>query len=315
MPKKITFWFIVFVFAVFILFRFTSGSVWDGSGKISLVIISNPLLLVTFDKPEETASVISIPSNTFINVPYGYGSYKISSIYPLGELEPKRGGGRLLASTIESVFGVPVDGFIGGKKGVFENIIINNKEDYLSVKMSLFSLKNLFNPFAVAGFVKSNINTNLSSYDILRLWLEFRNIRFDKVSVYNLSHLDILSDEKLPDLSQVKIIDPDKLDKVLEGVFEDSKVREENLSIVVTNTSGVLGIAASCGRIIANMGAKLVATQTGDTANERCIIKGDAHSLKSYTATRLRRIWGCKEGKGSAGQGDLTVTIGRDFNK
>ena len=97
---------------------------WDGNSRVTLLVMgmdyrdwedgtdiprTDSMILVSIDPLSMTAGMLSIPRDTWINVP-GMGYNKINTAYRWGEVYQLPGGGPGLAmQTVEQFLGVPVD--------------------------------------------------------------------------------------------------------------------------------------------------------------------------------------------------------------
>lgn len=96
---------------------------WDGVSRVNVLIMgldyrdwasgdiphSDTMILFTLDPVNNTAGIISIPRDLWVNVP-GFGYNKINTAFYLGELYNLPGGGAALAAqTVEEFLGVPID--------------------------------------------------------------------------------------------------------------------------------------------------------------------------------------------------------------
>ena len=96
---------------------------WDGVSRVNVLVMgldyrdwsagdiphSDTMILLTLDPINNTAGIISIPRDLWVNIP-GYDYYKINTAFYLGELNNLPGGGAGLAvKTVEEFLGVPID--------------------------------------------------------------------------------------------------------------------------------------------------------------------------------------------------------------
>jgi LCP family protein required for cell wall assembly len=97
---------------------------WDGANRVSLLIMgldyrdwlagdgpprTDTMILFTVDPVNQTAGMISIPRDLWVNIP-GFDYGRINTAYMLGEGNKLPGGGpQLAADTVEALLGVPVD--------------------------------------------------------------------------------------------------------------------------------------------------------------------------------------------------------------
>lgn len=71
---------------------------------------TDSMLLVSIDYDAHTASMVSIPRDSFVVIP-GYGSDRVNAAYTYGELQQRGTGAQLARRTVASVLDVPVDRF------------------------------------------------------------------------------------------------------------------------------------------------------------------------------------------------------------
>ena len=96
---------------------------WDGANRVSLLVMgldyrdweagdpprSDTMLLFTLDPLTNTAGILSIPRDMWVNIP-GYDYAKINTAYFLGEVNRLPGGGPGLAvETVKQFLGVPIN--------------------------------------------------------------------------------------------------------------------------------------------------------------------------------------------------------------
>lgn len=96
---------------------------WDGVSRVNILVMgldyrdwaagdlphSDTMILFTLDPINNSAGILSIPRDLWVNVP-GFGYNKINTAFYLGELYNLPGGGAALATqTVEQFIGVPID--------------------------------------------------------------------------------------------------------------------------------------------------------------------------------------------------------------
>lgn len=261
----------VLVFAIIILvagsiagfYGVLKKSIWDGETQITLAVASRPVSVVSFSPLGPSLVFLTFPPDAYVEVVHGYGNYLVESIYPLGELEGKGRGGDLLARSLQENLGVPLDGYL-------------TTDNLKEIKALLES------------------KTNLSRWDLWRLWWEARNVREDRVKLVKLD----------------KPLDPERLERIIGQYFVDEKIRREALAIAVLNATGQPGLATKEARIIKNLGGRIVGL--GDIENEKCQIASLQKYKNSHTVKRLVKIFGCPwSGENLFGQrADLVLILG-----
>ncbi len=116
---------------------------WDGSSRVTVLVMgldysdwrkqtegwtdasrTDSMILLTVDPLSKTAGMMSIPRDLWVNIPDGYGYYKINQAYYFGELNKRPGGGPGLAiDTVEKFIGVPIDYYAQIDFAAFEKFI------------------------------------------------------------------------------------------------------------------------------------------------------------------------------------------------
>lgn len=323
--KRLSFWhicaltiigaifFSVFIFSV----KAILAGIWDAKSRFTVVINSDPLLLFSVEPNTNQATLLIIPPNTILDVPYGYNTYPAYSVFNLGDLDAKKGGGKLLSKSIENTFGVMVDSFIAAR--------IDTKLSFPSQSDELFKLKKDY--FSVYGIPKIFLNffnadkklvKNISFIDAVRVWVSVRNLRNDRVSIIFLDKSNVLTDEKLPDGSLVKILNKELFDQSIALNFQDREVRLQNLSIEVVNATDKEKIAGQFSRVLQNLGANVVVKSTAPTnGNFNCQVHVTSKELLSSIITkRLEKYFQCITLKTvEKGVSDIKVVLGKEFIK
>ncbi len=96
---------------------------WDGNSRVNLLVLggdfiagrsdreyghTDSMTVLTIDPASKTAGMLTIPRDTWVNVP-GYGYYTINSAFFLGEKDKLPGGGAALAvETAENFLGIKI---------------------------------------------------------------------------------------------------------------------------------------------------------------------------------------------------------------
>jgi len=224
---KVILWIFFLLSLSFLIKTILQKNIWNGTNRVSLVLESwtakdpNDIRLAVFsyDPKLNQALYLIIPENTMLDVPFGYETFQASSVYKLGELDRKRGGGRLLDKSIENTFGIVLDGFYVFDVSAYSKLPQTNTE-VIELKKKYFSLRGLFTSL-INLFNNQSIDTNLSFMDKLHLWNTLRRLRLDQIAVYDPDKMGLLADTKLPDNTTVKIVDKDLYDAFFDEYFYD----------------------------------------------------------------------------------------------
>lgn len=283
------------------IFRAVSGAVWDGSSRVNLVLITDPIGVVSFDPQEKTLTLVLIPSQTYVEVPHGFSFYRFGAVYDLGELDKR--GGTLLMETAQEFLGAPMGGYI--------KVQSTKDEDIKNTVRQTLGMA------SVVPVLRGNpaVKTNLTAYDLFRLWWSTRQVRSDKIKALNLDDLGVLENIGLPDGTAIKQADPTALDGKVGKFFAEDKILEENLKIEVLNSTQQVGIGNRVARLIQNMGGEVVNVGSIEAEISQCQIKFNSKVSNDFTLTRLARIFNCQksETKDRENRSDLTVILGREY--
>ena len=100
---------------------------WDGASRVTLLVMgldyrdwvagqgaprTDTMILLSLDPVNRTASMLSIPRDLWVNIPWGQDSYqRINTAYQIGIAYeyPYGGGPGLAMKTVEELLGVPID--------------------------------------------------------------------------------------------------------------------------------------------------------------------------------------------------------------
>jgi hypothetical protein len=285
---------ILFLGSIWRLWAVFKHSQWDGRHRLNLLLQVRPISLVSFDPDSQTINFLVIPDGTFIEAADGYGPYRVEKIYALGELEGR--GRELLAKSLEVYFGLPVDGWLVADK--------NWTED---------EARNLIT-FLIKEALLQKEKSNLSFWDLGRLWLMANRTRGHKIEVINLAETTVAEGFTLPDGSQAKKVDEQRVSRIINRLFADEIIRQENLAIGVMNASGQTGLGAQAEKLITNVGGRLV--EVGDWPEEMsgCWLRTTSSAKGSYTSQKLAKIFHCqiKPELGGGERWDLQMILGKE---
>ncbi len=279
------------------------GGVWDGTRRLNIIVNTNPLYLLSFENQDRELTVVTIPLESYLPVTSGYGDYKAGSIFTLGNLDKKIGGGLLLSGTISNTFGLPIDGYIdlNGKKLAFSQIFTPQK--LWEINTDKFTRR-------------KGINTDLDPSTLNRFLVAVMNLRTDQIKIYNLDELSVTERYLLPDKTEIRKIDTNKLDKLMEDKFREYEIVEENVSVAIYNAGTKSGVAYGVARIISNIGGKVVVVGNADEKiKDECQIGGMPKDSATYK--RLKYIFDCVEAEMPPTKkvSDIFLYIGEGYNR
>ena len=272
---------LIFVFLGIKGFLLYKESKFDKFDRFNIVLAASPLTLVSVDSAGKTITEIVFPKDLYIpELAFGYGGYKSSSIYNVGELD-KRGGETVMA-TVSDYLGIPADDYI------YTSSV--NIRDILTAKSSL----NLF--------------------DRIRFALIFFQTRSDKIKVIDLAKYSeplVLSDG-----STALSLDKEILDERLRDNFAESRIRQENFRLEIFNSTKIVGLANRAGRVLTNIGVNVVSVNSSEISEEACRIKATDKIKNSITVRRVADIFSCQiEDLTEGGRAEIEMIIGKSYAK
>ena len=308
----------ILLFVIVFSIKTILAGIWDGKSRFTIVVNSSPLVLFSIEPNTNQATLLIIPPNTILDVPYSYNTYPAYSVFALGDLDAQKGGGKLLSKSIENTFGVMVDGFIAARRNDTKFTLSSQSDELFKLKKDYFAIHGFPNLFLKFLKLDKKIVRNISLIDAMRVWLSLRNLRNDRIAIIFLDRDNTLTDEKLPDGSMVKILNKELFDQTVALNFQDRQVRLQNLSIEVVNATGKEKIAGQFSRVLQNLGANVVVKSTAPTnENFNCQVYVTSKGLLSSIITkRLEKYFQCSILKTvEKGVSDIKVVLGKEFIK
>ncbi|MBI2195570.1 MAG: LytR C-terminal domain-containing protein [Candidatus Levybacteria bacterium] len=138
----------------------------------------------------------------------------------------------------------------------------------------------------------SNVKTDLTPIDKLRLYLFSKSVKVTDVKEGSVSASD------------------ETADRAIASLFSDSTLNLEGLRVEVVNATGAYGVGNFVARLLSNIGTNVVFVSTADKTQEESVIYYQRD--KVYTVKRLERALGLKAVKSTKTSiSDITVQIGR----
>ncbi|MCL4397458.1 LCP family protein [Patescibacteria group bacterium] len=256
--------------------------------RINIVLGGRQTVLVSYNQIGKSAVVVKLPGDLYLTeVIHGYGQYKVSSVYPAGELDHR--GGETLAGTVQEYLGVPVDGYY------YTNRTLGDLKTFFLSPEFLFEAK-----------------SNISLLDRLELAIDLAGVRFDKIQSVDLEK--VASPLVLADGSTAISLEKEEVDSALSGMFSESRLQDENLRVEVINTTEATGLGSRAQRLLSNIGLTVVNVDSREPALPTCQIQADSTAFSSLTVSRIAAIYGCKiEKKDDGSRAAVTVMLGQNY--
>lgn len=214
-------------------------SLWDGRGNLNLAAITpDQLVVVSYQPFPPMLVILKIQPQVYVSLSRGFGDYPVSSIWPLGELEPS-GGGELLKLSTQNFLQIPVQGWarlnfpLGEKTG---------KRELLGM---------------IFGLLKGG-QTNLNLWDLLRLAKKINALPGSKIKTYSLDKTRASEIVTLADGSQAFRIQEDYLENLVVDLFSDQAVLGEGYMWEIFNATDKEGLAARVANLVHNIGGEVL---------------------------------------------------------
>jgi hypothetical protein len=253
---------------------------FEGKSNLNLVIKGEEVSFFSFDFNEKKATLVKIPQETHLVIPGGYGMWPLRSVYALGQGEKVGKGAELLITSLSSMLGLPIDGIIEIKDpSVDNNTFIKNLNANVFLSVTNFS----------------QIKTNLTTMEYIKLAKEVSQIRFDKIIELDLEDFKILGSQTLPDGRDVVVAEGMLLDNFIVDKLAESKFKEEALSVAIFNGTSQPGLAQKVSRLVTNMGGNVIISSNASSQDitmpvEQTFITSTS-SKDSYTFKRLATVF------------------------
>lgn len=271
---------------------------WDGNSVINVVFASQEpgkgtdISVVSFHPKEGKAIVLHIAEQTFLELPKGFGSWPVGSVYRLGE-EDSKTGANLLKMSLAKLIGLPMDG-----------VILFNSQDYEQSSTSWMFPSTQYktpeelianwkkNPVAPL-FDTRNIKSDLTTLEAVRLFKQLSSIREDKLISLDLEQSNITESKLLPDSTRVLGVDAIRLDLFVREKMSDEDILSEGLSIAVFNGTNYPGLTYEVVRAITNMGGNVTVVANTEQPQKKSSVSLSPEYLSenpqtSETNTSLR---------------------------
>lgn len=283
---------VVFLILVFkILFVFHQ-SLWNDDYPLSLMVEQpQNYSLLTFEPKEPLLTILSLPANLDLEVPYGYGHYRAQALSRLEKMESRS---FLALKTFQENLAVNLDGQIELGEG--------DLADKRQAEKQIFEL-----------FWKQG-KTNLSFWDIIRLWWRLKSLNESDYKHLDLKKMSLVNVQKLPDKSEILILDQALFDMKIQKIMIDPAVRLENLTVEILNATDHPGLAERAARILTNSSLVVVSTGNSEKKEQKTSLEIEKKLQKTRTASIVQKIFNCKwqENKEQR-RADLTLIVGEDY--
>jgi len=281
-------WLVLAVFLVFLFINFFT-KFWKSKDKLSLVVNtkSGDVQVTTFDPVLGEITNITIPGSTQVNVSRQLGTWKIKSVWALGQNE--KISGKLLAETVTKNFRFPTAAWADSPAAGFSEGNINS------------ALKAIFGPY----------KTNLQIGDRVKLALFSIGVKNTNRVDINLANTTFLKKARLTDGENGYLVQDDAPENIM-VVFSDHRIASGNFKVNIKNASTKDSLPGYVGGVLQVLGAKIASVVEEKTAPVDCEIIGN----DSVFIRKVAEIYSCKViNKAPEGSFDMEFRFGEKFAK
>lgn len=274
------------------------------SFRTTMVIVANPMVILSWDRLRRTIVTIRIPSNVTIEGVHGYGAYSLEALWKLGFIDKSEDD--LLATSLEEILGVPIPFFLG----------YSQRDSYIQMGAGIDGLKQYFRFTTLLSYLRGMYRSNipLSSLAMLTWYVGF--YRPDQLSEIDLLKSYGVTSYKLADGSSSVSVDPARLDILIGTLFEDERIRKEALRVAVYNTTQTSALGNRIARLLNHMGALVIEVGNSDLSVDRCIVSTKGSILQSFTVAFIARHYGCQARElKEPHRADIIVYVGKEYER
>lgn len=269
--------------------------------RTTVVLATDPVTVVSFPKKsEEKIILMTLPGNVYLNVPHGYGKYRLETVWRLSELENRPD---LFAQTVEDLLGIRITAWVKPN----DVINLDDRED----KNLISPLKQKFIPSAI--FAKTS-NSNLNFWDKIYLSFIFWTARPNRWQTLDLAeNTTFFTDTEIPGNIRVKIADKTALADLLKQKFIDEEIRRSEFLIEVRNTTSVPGLGQKLSQFLTNVGGKVIAVTNEVKEVDKCEVYVRENDLEEKIVRFMKNEFGCQINVQEVTGADMVVYAGADW--
>ena len=273
---------IIFFLSLFLLFLLSKSKITKDR-----IIIASPNNsegeIIIIDPSTKTINIIQIPKDTQTQAARQKGTWRMGSLWKLGEQEKYNGS--FFSDSLILTFQLPIDYW---------------------AEEGFSKLAN--NPLSLTGFIFDRTKSNINFIDRIKLSLIIFSIPKNNVTTINLKDTDLLKSTKLIDGENGYVV-LDKIPQLLTRLFFSQFISEENLKINIINSSNSSRPMTLIASVVQILGAKVNSFQNSpETTSAGCLVRSLG---QSQTLNSILQIFSCKhEAKKPEGNFDLEINLG-----
>jgi len=251
------------------------------SGRLNVLIVGDPVILWSYNQKENYSTFITIPAEVQIEGVYGYGRYTLASLWQLGQIDKVK---NLLSESLAEALGLPIPWYVGRAQ-----VLTSAK-----IEDPLILIRQIFNPGFAWLALKQSLETNISWTTSGYLTWVANQITPSRLKVIALDSDTSLESEILPDGSTVKVLLPEKLDRLLGDNFEDDEVRREALTVAIYNTTDFPNLGQRWARTLSHLGVLVITVGNRQPEEKRCTLTLAKENKAKYTTRLIEQVLDCQ---------------------
>ena len=201
---------------------------------------------------------------------------------------------------------------VGGEDIKSEKIVHFFKSEVLELgnPLNIFLLRGLFDEFL------NNVSTNLTQIELLRIFWFARGLRDDQIRVAYTKEDTAIKDEVFQNVWQPIY---QSIDRDLKIIFENQSVKFEQAKIEVKNATDVKGLASKRGRLIENLGCRVIHISNTTIITDKNLIyvanpENYPETIKEILSTFRNEVIIIREDFPNRHIGDIVVVIGNEID-
>lgn len=244
----------------------------------TLLLITDPLLIVHLDCDDRSAVIVSLPSDVVISGADGYGDYPAISLWKLGGIDKKPD---LLSRSLGRALAIVPPAFL----------TLDTEPPNVSSPIEF--IKNTFSGWQFFSFMTHLPKSSLNYLQIISFQRIFNSVEPAKINLIDLASSIAVTAQLLPDGSQQTKLDLQLVDRALGSAFEDRGIRSLALRLRVDNPTLTPGLGAQIARELSRLGIIVVAVgNTGDLV-DICLLEVRKDLSDAPVVKNIASRYGC----------------------
>ena len=292
---------------------------WNKKSVYNVAFIQHPndqnpaISVVSFQPTEQKAVVLHLSANIYSEVAKGYGTWRLGSVYQLGQEESPKKGASLLKLSLTRLLAIPIDAVV----------FPPDSTKYEDTEQLLTSFrKNVIPDFLYL----SRIESDLTKWEALEFYYQISKVRADKIDSLNFERSAITESKLLPDSSRVLGVNTVRLDLFIREKLADPTITRENIPVAIFNATEQTGLAQELARFVTNIGGNVIIVQNMENKQLKSTVTvtNQSHNQIKNTVTYqrlsqfmapdcLKRVCELEDDKIADSRAVINVVIGADY--